>query len=186
MDLDECAQGKVCPQDADCINTEGSAICRCKPGFLGTGNDVCRPVTCGDFPDPFACTEKGVGACGGQGVSALGDLSFGDELNIGCPMGYRVRQVYETVPNSCIDVLPGTTLCLDGLALGSVCYWQGSVLEAKCIRAPGQGIKCARATEGGSCTPYLNTTWIPEVGPISEMLFLCVKCASAACVFCVH
>ena len=39
-DFDECQPFKSsCHFDAECINTEGSYDCRCRPGYLGDGFD---------------------------------------------------------------------------------------------------------------------------------------------------
>ena len=38
VDVDECQPPKNrCHQHADCVNTEGSYMCRCKTGYLGDG-----------------------------------------------------------------------------------------------------------------------------------------------------
>ena len=37
-DIDECAAGTAsCDDDADCINSEGSYTCSCRPGYTGDG-----------------------------------------------------------------------------------------------------------------------------------------------------
>lgn len=39
-DVDEClANTHECSHHAECVNTEGSYRCRCKPGFRGSGFD---------------------------------------------------------------------------------------------------------------------------------------------------
>ena len=41
-DVDECATGRDdCSLNAVCINTDGSFLCQCRPGFEGDGR-VCR------------------------------------------------------------------------------------------------------------------------------------------------
>ena len=38
LDIDECAEGTFsCAADAECINTEGSYNCSCRPGYYGDG-----------------------------------------------------------------------------------------------------------------------------------------------------
>ena len=41
LDKNEC-QGSPCHKTADCINTEGSFMCRCKEGFEGDGITECK------------------------------------------------------------------------------------------------------------------------------------------------
>lgn len=37
-DVDECAAEPVpCSDDATCMNTDGSFLCECRPGFTGNG-----------------------------------------------------------------------------------------------------------------------------------------------------
>ena len=39
-DIDECeTMTDDCDENADCINTEGSFECVCKPGYTGDGKD---------------------------------------------------------------------------------------------------------------------------------------------------
>ena len=39
-DIDECeTMMDDCDENADCINTEGSFECVCKPGYTGDGKD---------------------------------------------------------------------------------------------------------------------------------------------------
>jgi hypothetical protein len=38
LDINECSKGLYdCNKNADCINTVGSYLCDCKPGYLGNG-----------------------------------------------------------------------------------------------------------------------------------------------------
>ena len=41
LDKNEC-EGSPCHKTADCINTEGSFMCRCKEGFEGDGITECK------------------------------------------------------------------------------------------------------------------------------------------------
>ncbi|XP_069068939.1 fibrillin-2-like isoform X2 [Pleurodeles waltl] len=44
-DADECSMVNSCSLNANCINTVGSYICTCKPGFVGDGKSCC-PSLC--------------------------------------------------------------------------------------------------------------------------------------------
>lgn len=37
-DIDECQTSNPCDKNADCLNTNGSYTCACKPGFTGNGS----------------------------------------------------------------------------------------------------------------------------------------------------
>lgn len=40
-DIDECQNGPVCQQNAECVNTAGSYRCDCKPGYRFTSTGRC-------------------------------------------------------------------------------------------------------------------------------------------------
>lgn len=43
IDVDECVDNPTaCHINAVCLNTEGSYICSCKPGFQGDGKNNCK------------------------------------------------------------------------------------------------------------------------------------------------
>lgn len=38
LDIDECStEPSLCPNEADCMNTDGSYVCVCKEGYTGNG-----------------------------------------------------------------------------------------------------------------------------------------------------
>lgn len=41
LDIDECQNGPVCQQNADCLNNPGSFRCECKPGYRFTPTGQC-------------------------------------------------------------------------------------------------------------------------------------------------
>ena len=52
LDVNECEPFKNnCHLDAECINTEGSFSCRCRPGYQGDGvKCFCKLFLCRHFP----------------------------------------------------------------------------------------------------------------------------------------
>ena len=38
-DIDECTGNHACHVNASCMNTNGSYLCECKPGFNGNGQN---------------------------------------------------------------------------------------------------------------------------------------------------
>ena len=44
-DVDECSEGTPCDQNARCLNTNGSFVCACMPGFTGDGTN-CTGNSC--------------------------------------------------------------------------------------------------------------------------------------------
>ncbi|OCU00923.1 sushi, von Willebrand factor type A, EGF and pentraxin domain-containing protein 1 isoform X1 [Xenopus laevis] len=48
LDVDECAVGSDCDENASCMNTNGSYICTCIPPFHGDGKKCLEPVKCKD------------------------------------------------------------------------------------------------------------------------------------------
>ncbi|XP_058796968.1 nidogen [Phymastichus coffea] len=67
VDINECTVGNhACSSDAHCVNTEGSHVCQCKPGFSGDGRTCdkilsCEDTRCGDYEH---CVEtNGVPVC---------------------------------------------------------------------------------------------------------------------------
>jgi len=45
-DVNECAAEKDydCHPNAECVNTEGSYFCSCKPGYKGDGEYECKGI----------------------------------------------------------------------------------------------------------------------------------------------
>ena len=41
-DVNECQDGlSLCVQDSECVNTIGSYLCNCDPGYTGNGFSLC-------------------------------------------------------------------------------------------------------------------------------------------------
>jgi hypothetical protein len=38
IDVDYCAQGHECDENAECYNLKTTYMCKCKPGFQGDGS----------------------------------------------------------------------------------------------------------------------------------------------------
>lgn len=74
-DIDECSSGQHnCSPDAECINTNGNFICKCKTGFTGDGTSCELKVTC----DTLKCD-----------VNAECILGFGGQAVCQCLHGYH-------------------------------------------------------------------------------------------------
>uniref|UniRef100_A0A3P9NTP2 Fibrillin-1 n=1 Tax=Poecilia reticulata TaxID=8081 RepID=A0A3P9NTP2_POERE len=85
-DIDECQNGPVCQQNADCLNMPGSYRCECKAGYRFTPTGQCL--------DRNECVEN-PGICNpGQCIDTLGSY------RCLCPNGYK------TTPDRsmCVDV----------------------------------------------------------------------------------
>ncbi|KAJ6664070.1 hypothetical protein lerEdw1_008285 [Lerista edwardsae] len=69
VDIDECQNGQVCQQNADCVNTAGSYRCDCKPGYRFTPvgrcvdrneceevPNICSHGRCNDLDGGYFCS----------------------------------------------------------------------------------------------------------------------------------
>ncbi|XP_049825220.1 cartilage oligomeric matrix protein [Aethina tumida] len=77
VDIDECAHGRVCVENSQCINTQGSFICGpCNPGFIGNQSVGCH---------------HGEGYCNGQQCDRNAQCDYGVCI---CRTGWAGNGIY--------------------------------------------------------------------------------------------
>ena len=157
VDLDECGrQIHGCDRNAQCLNTQGSFVCQCRPGFRGTGF---RCVAEGE-EQPGPRTDD----CGGYQCAAEAECApaSGGGVECVCRAGYYGNGV-QCVP------LPGREPGEGGGEVGppcsshedcspyGLCDWNEAIRQYQCRCRPpysGDGVRCFR--EPASCDVEQN------------------------------
>lgn len=132
QDIDECLEDKhECSLTANCINTQGSFKCRCKPGFEGDGR---------------TCTD--INECSRSNVCSLNEIC---ENTIGsykckCKSGYKKKFSNSNGDGECVDIneclSPKLNKCKSPEAY---CVNTGGSSVCRCIngaRLKSDGISC--------------------------------------------
>eukprot|EP00731_Ephydatia_muelleri_P031789 Em0023g296a len=133
QDVNECALGLFsCNQNANCMNTDGSYMCICKPGCVGDGRTTCNDVNECNLTNPC-----GPGTCT--------NLVCG--YSCSCQSGY---QSYGPVANNvtCLDI-DECALSLSNCSSIATCSNTVGSYTCTCKQGfSGNGRNCTACTDG--------------------------------------
>ncbi|WAR23702.1 MLP-like protein [Mya arenaria] len=76
--VNECVSDTyTCPENSDCIDTDGNYICRCRTGYLKTGDNKCTNID--ECLDTSVCDQNCVNFIGGYNCSCEHGFTLADD-----------------------------------------------------------------------------------------------------------
>ena len=149
VDIDECTKQTVCPENAECQNTEGSYSCNCFEGFQGdycTDVDECNKTNSCDFNAKCQNTDGSYMCSCKQGYYGTGSwCTAGRCLDANCPESQK-----------CVSATTVNCECKEGFRFNSfsVCNYIDECSEIKC----GDESVCSNTIGSYTCSESINST----------------------------
>jgi len=172
VDIDECASGDVCGDNASCVNQPGSHTCECDDGYTEDPEDSSRCVNINECEDDNICSFSGLSkTCvdsEGSYACICDEPGYYDN-NGECADINECHANPCTGPRSGCENLPGSHQCFcgEGYKLDDTesncvdideCQTPGQCMMGQCWNTPGSFECCTTATHDfneltGECTP---------------------------------